>query len=298
MKCGGCFYNLGTSEQDNLLRCLQTLKDVARFHRNNRGPHVPYSLLVLAKSEQVSSPGVGMSTDDLQVYMISQVSLSPLDLCLWRCTVSPYGSDGYKNCTGVKCPKAFTATLDCRVNSSDNHQQSLTEPALHTMHQMAFDHRFNGFHHLELRLLRKYRVVSLMSVVVDNADDFFSLDVDQAVGDEEDEEDPRDILMRKCVALLKGHTKDTCNKAERKNTASDEPRLKRKTTTRKQQEKADSDKASPPEQRQGDVDDDLLAGHTKYTNSKLHGVVIESYFKILNSSFFIALAKPILNYIL
>ena len=267
MKCGGCFYSIGTSEQENLLRCLQTLKNVARFHRNNRGPHVPYSLLVLAKSEQVERQALCMPEDDFQVYMISQVSLSPLDLCLWRCKVSPHGVVGSENCAGVKCPKAFTASLDFRVNSSDNNQQSLTEPALHTMHQMAFDHRFNGFWPFELRLLKNYRVVSLMSVVVDNADDFFTIDADQAVDDEEDEEDPTDTMMRRCMALLKDNAKGTGDKAERKNTASDEPRLKRKTTARKQQK---TEKVSlQPEQLHGEVDE-LLAGRKAIKSHKQH----------------------------
>lgn len=107
-----------------------------------------------------------------------------------------------------------------------------------------------------------------MSVVVDNADDFFTIDADQAVDDEEDEEDPTDTMMRRCMALLKDNAKGTGDKAERKNTASDEPRLKRKTTARKQQEK--TEKVSlQPEQLHGEVDE-LLAGRKAIKSHKQH----------------------------
>lgn len=232
MKCGGCFHSLPDAEQTNVLQTLNTLKNVARFHRGEKVGDDLISLLILARPQ---TDGVRGGGSGMFAWMCVQVSLCPLDLCLWKCSVTPYGKDGQSWCNGVLCPKAFSATLEFEVNSDDERESSLMSPHLQTMHQIAFAHRQNGFQPFELRLVRNYRIVNLTTIVVDNAEECFKLDKQEAVqNDDEEEEDPRHDMLLKCMAALKSHHGD--GKARAATTtrhASDEPRLKGQRRQRK-----------------------------------------------------------------
>ena len=165
MKCGGCFYALGNDEQDNVMSVIRTLKEVARFHRGKRGPDSPYFLLMLAKPRDEMMVPIPFQTISVDAYLICQVSLSPLDLTLWKCTVTPYGTQ--ELCDDMLCPRSFSASLDYTVHTLG--ERSQTMPKMLTMHQLAFAYRNTGFSPFVLRLFGEYDTISLCAIRIADA---------------------------------------------------------------------------------------------------------------------------------
>lgn len=170
MKCGGCFHALSGQEQDNLLGVLSLLKNLVRLHRGARGTENPMYLLILAKRLEVCLPPAS-EVPNVLAYFVTHVSLNPLDLCLWFCTVSSLGSA--EMCKHVACPKAFTATLDYIVNQDHTSDRSQMSPNIRSMHQMAYEFRANGFSRFAVRVTNQYEVIALNAIRVNDADKAF-----------------------------------------------------------------------------------------------------------------------------
>lgn len=247
MKCGGCFHNLSPECQENVLATLRTLKDVCRYHRGKRNHESPYQLLVLATPLVVGQAVPPPESRSLGVYLLCQVSLSPLDLCLWKCIVTEHGVTSL--CEDFACPNSFSATLDYVVHTDSARRKSQTCPNIQTMHQFAFSHHAHGISNLALRFFPNYDVLSLCTLRVNDANRCFRLDghapnciQDDAGDDGVDEDDPRHEVVNQCLSVLRAFkkTENKLTKDEQdgthtstKRAATDEPRMKQSSTQRK-----------------------------------------------------------------
>lgn len=279
MKCGGCFNSLNELQKDNVIAVLRTLKNLARYHRGQRSPDIPVCMMILAKPMDKSVP---MGACNVRAFMVCQVSLCPLDLCLWECVVSPEGDSGF--CQDVQCPKTFTAALDFIVHLDLGSDSSQMGPRIQTMHQLAFSLRnvsLEEDYRLKVIPGSGYEVVSLHSVRVRDADSVFDVvdDTNQGNddGDSDLDDDPRHKLVQKCMDLLKGKNKqhkapkvdddffdeDTSQAKPRQRFATDEPRV-RKSGVRKHAESsaasAKTTASAAPETGHSDMDVEGISG--------------------------------------
>lgn len=259
-KLGGCYNNLTRSEQDNILHTLRQMKNVARMHRgrtstspDGREVQEPAFLLVIARYSDLhrgSEEHDAATMNDLEAYVVCQVSLCPLDFCLSQCSLSKFGAAPM--CQDVACPKTFTATLEYTVCRDFTGDGSQTIPCILTVHQFAYRRRATGISNYKLMLFSNYEVMSLNIVQIQDAESCLGVhsggNRQSAVNDEDDEEgshqeDPCNEMILKCMSILKQKPQKTRSKSTR--TASDEPRLRppaasssraRKQTTARQAE--------------------------------------------------------------
>ena len=234
MKLGGCYYSLGRIHQQNVLNVLRTLRDLARMHRGRKKSD-PALMMLLTKRrnpcDDDDTLALTGAADQTLCYMVTQVTLSPLQVCLLQCTVSSRGIVTF--CQDVVCYKSFTATLDCSVVADSTHTYSQTMPKLQTMHQMAFGFRHNGFDDYVIKILDKYEVISLNSVCVVDADlHFTSINLTPAEVDphgpnqDPDDDQPPDDIQR-CMDLFKnsiGFSDKKATQRSAKSRAKAEPR--------------------------------------------------------------------------
>ena len=171
-------------------------------------------------------------------YFVTQVTLNPLGMCLWKCNVSAIGDTEF--CKDIACPKQFSATLDYVVNQNLAGDGSQVSPNIRTMHQMAFEFRADGFNRFSVRITNEYKVVALNAVEIENADaafEFAGLHDQSALQlpdvAEDDDDDPRVEMVNQCMSILKSI--DGAVEPERKQNSanssstripSDEPRAK------------------------------------------------------------------------
>lgn len=231
VKLGGCYYALPATEKNNILKVLQTMKNVARLRRS-RDQTDPFHLLILAhprNSHWNDESESGLA--GLQVFIVCHVSLNPLDLCLWKCSVARVGN--CELCNLALCPKTFSATLECSVHTDVATGASQTLPALQSMHQFAYQHRAHGLEQYDLKITDKYDVESLCTVRVNNADECFGIaDVSNAAiqdgPDAEESDDPQQGLISHCMSLLREQQSGLSRPTRKTNTTkgSKEPSLR------------------------------------------------------------------------
>lgn len=254
VKLGGCYNCLDAGSKDNISAILRQMKNVARLHRGRSATKPePFYLLILAQPRSL--------TNDIftaRAYIVCQATLSPLDVCLWKCVISEVGGSGV--CEQVACPKAFTATLDYNVGNDHCEGGSFTVPALQTMHQFAYNNRADGLSSWQLRLTTRYRVTSLQTVMILDADDCFidpdaglapigdGLDGDGDDGGNDHDDDPHEHMRAQCMSFLRGQM-DEPKKSKPKAPAraqhpSDEPRSRKLTSGSSRKSSGNADAAS------------------------------------------------------
>lgn len=255
-KLGGCYNRLTPREQNNVTSALKTLRDIARMHRGRKGGDEDSAyLLVLARPVESSCSRTldDASADGPHAYLICQVSLSPLDICLWKCTVSPIGSS--EVCQHVVCPKSFTATLDASVCADSSLDASQMLPSIQTMHQFAFQWRATGMAPYRLMIFQSYEVVALNSICVYDAEHFMSPDVigkgnDRNDAESEQDEESGNDMITKCISLLKQPAET--DRSSRKTTVrhtTDEPRPKRQAKSSGSKKKQQGQEVSDEKQK-------------------------------------------------
>jgi len=238
MKLGGCYNALDGQQQQHVLDVLRTLRDLARMHRHRKRTD-PALMMLLTKprkngddDDTLALTGAG---NHVLCYMVTQVTLSPLDVCLWQCTVCPRGVVTF--CREVICYKSFSATLDSLVMANATHTYAQKMPKIQTMHEFAYAFRHSGFTEYIIRIMSQYEVTSLNSVCVVDADAHFTGIAPpsaQPRGDDIDDDDSNhdhdhhENAIQSCMDLLKasiGHEDKRKNKRT-KRTQCVEPRAK------------------------------------------------------------------------
>ena len=164
-KLGGCFHKLPPAEKKNLLDWLEFFRNCARAHAKGKiktPASRTHSLLAISCPPIAAA---GSSNDPpalkLQTFIMCQVSLKPLGMCLWECT-SRY-SAGQSLSPGSSCPASFQASLDFDVLAN-----GWRYPKLMTMHQFAYRQRGLPIRDSIMKMILEsdYEVVSLNSVLV------------------------------------------------------------------------------------------------------------------------------------
>ncbi len=158
-KLGGCYHTLGQLEKQHITQWLDFFRNCARAFRQQ--PKNSHPLLVLSspapagsRSSSSNAPPPPQASQVFNTYLLCEVSLKPLDFCLWQCAVQLHDS-------GSDAGQRLVADLDFYVQ--DN---GWRRPKLTTMHQQSYIFRKVGPAEKLAKLIWDYKIESLRSVSV------------------------------------------------------------------------------------------------------------------------------------
>ena len=158
-KLCGCYHKLSSQEKTHLTKWLGFFRNCARAFRDRaKNSH---ALLILsspapASSSSSSHEAPPQQRQTIDAYVLCEVSLKPLDLCLWKCAVrlvEPAPGE----------TQHLLATLDFDVQAN-----GWRRPQLATMHQQAFRMCREGPAGKQMTFVWDYDVESLSTVRVRN----------------------------------------------------------------------------------------------------------------------------------
>ena len=157
-RLGGCYHGLPGNEQQQVLRNIDLVRNVAREHRKLIAA-CPAGLLLVGNLEE--GAGFKLETPALEVYFVCNVFLKPLEATLWRCKC-----DRRIWALDSKPPGEISCELEFRNHWDHAGSTCLRTPMLFSMHQFAFEHRSIGNDFLRCKLLFDYKVTSLCTFTI------------------------------------------------------------------------------------------------------------------------------------
>ena len=172
-------------QKETVLRVLELTRNVARAHRGLDLRKRSAGVLLVARDEtfekDIPAPASSSSSssgrkvcDVAAAYMICQVSLSPLELCLWECAVIPASES--VACHGTSCPTAMTLELQWVKHSgaSGGGERAQHCPRILTAHHFAWEFRSEHLPSLRFKLVfQDYEVTSLSTIRLSLSADTF-----------------------------------------------------------------------------------------------------------------------------
>ena len=162
-KLDGCYHVLPQAEQLRILAMLEFLRNVARSHRGLLDTR-PAGILLFLDVDAANGSGAASSSSDilpcpLQAFVVCNVSLNPLDVCLWSCKVEQSSLAPVAGRADMKAV-SMLATVDYQQHVGPSGAVRRM-PVLLSMHQFAYRFKSVDMASKRCKLLFQYKVESL-----------------------------------------------------------------------------------------------------------------------------------------